>query len=322
MNAHAVRLPTGPMHRPWEKLARLREIAPLVHNITNYVVMNNTANALLAIGASPAMVHAVEEVEEFTGISGALVINIGTLSPQWVEAMNLAAARAVASNIPWVLDPVGAGATRYRTDVAAALVRMHPTVVRGNASEIMVLAGVTGAAGKGVDSAHGGTEALDAARELASRSGAIVAMNDRVDVALAADADGVHVGQLDLSVADARRIVGERMLVGLSVTSMEEARAVRAAEVDYVGVGPVFATASKPDAAAPLGADGTRAVCAVLSVPCVAIGGVGIGNIDDVLSTGVAGVAVISAICAAASPHTAAVELTERIARRRVATRR
>lgn len=147
-------------------------------------------------------------------------------------------------------------------------------------------------------------------------------VNDRVDVALAADADGVHVGQLDLSVADVRRIVGERMLVGLSVTSMEEARAVRAAEVDYVGVGPVFATASKPDAAAPLDADGTRAVCAVLSVPCVAIGGVGIGNIDDVLSTGVAGVAVISAICAAASPHAAAVELSERIARRRVATRR
>ena len=181
MSTHAMRLPTGPMLRPWEKLARLREIAPLVHNITNYVVMNNTANALLAIGASPAMVHAVEEVEEFTGISGALVINIGTLSPQWVEAMSLAAARAVASSIPWVLDPVGAGATRYRTDVAAALVQLRPTVVRGNASEVMVLAGVTGAAGKGVDSAYTGSAALDAARNLATRSGAIVAMTGEVD---------------------------------------------------------------------------------------------------------------------------------------------
>jgi len=192
MNTHAVRLPTGPMHRPWEKLARLREIAPLVHNITNYVVMNNTANALLAIGASPAMVHAVEEVEEFTGLAGALVINIGTLSPLWVEAMKLAAVRAVARSIPWVLDPVGAGATRYRTDVAAALLRLRPTVVRGNASEVMVLAGVAGAAGKGVDSAHGGTEALDAARRLAAESGAIVAMTGAVDYVT----DGVRVVEL------------------------------------------------------------------------------------------------------------------------------
>lgn len=192
MSIHAMRLPTGPMLRPWEKLARLREIAPLVHNITNYVVMNNTANALLSIGASPAMVHAIEEVEEFTGISGALVINIGTLSPQWVEAMHLAAARAVAGGIPWVLDPVGAGATRYRTDVAAALVQLHPTVVRGNASEIMVLAGVTGAVGKGVDSAYTGSAALDAARNLAARSGAIVAMTGEVDYVT----DGVRVVEL------------------------------------------------------------------------------------------------------------------------------
>ena len=192
MSTHAMRLPTGPMLRPWEKLARLREIAPLVHNITNYVVMNNTANALLAIGASPAMVHAIEEVEEFTGISGALVINIGTLSPQWVEAMYLAAAREVAGGIPWVLDPVGAGATRYRTDVAAALVQLRPTVVRGNASEIMVLAGVTGAAGKGVDSAYTGSAALDAARNLATRSGAIVAMTGEVDYVT----DGVRVVEL------------------------------------------------------------------------------------------------------------------------------
>ena len=192
MSTHAVRLPTGPMHRPWEKLARLREIAPLVHNITNYVVMNNTANALLAIGASPAMVHAVEEVEDFTGISGALVINIGTLSPQWVAAMYLAAARAVAGGIPWVLDPVGAGATRYRTDVAAALLLLRPTVVRGNASEIMVLAGVAGAAGKGVDSAHSGTDALAAAQHLARASGVLVAMTGAVDYVT----DGARVVEL------------------------------------------------------------------------------------------------------------------------------
>lgn len=166
---------------PWTPLARLRAAAPLVHNITNYVVMNTTANALLAIGASPAMVHAVEEVEDFTAISQALVVNIGTLSPRWVEAMRLAAIRAREVGIPWVLDPVGAGATSYRTNVAADLVRLRPSVIRGNASEIMVLAGAVGAGGKGVDSAHATEDALEPARRLARDAGAVVAMTGAVD---------------------------------------------------------------------------------------------------------------------------------------------
>src|SRR5256884_8265030 len=99
-------------------LEALRARRPLVHNITNYVAMTVSANVLLALGASPAMVHAVEEVEDFVGISNALVINIGTLSPRWVEAMRLAAAKAVQLRKPWVLDPVGCGATPYRTGVA------------------------------------------------------------------------------------------------------------------------------------------------------------------------------------------------------------
>ena len=165
----------------WAPLARLRAAAPLVHNITNYVVMNNTANALLAAGASPAMVHAVEEVEEFVAISQALVVNIGTLSPPWVEAMHLAVAGARAGGIPWVLDPVGTGATRYRTEVAAELARLGPSVVRGNASEVMVLAGSVGAAGRGVDSTHATDDALEPARRLARDTGAIVAMTGAVD---------------------------------------------------------------------------------------------------------------------------------------------
>jgi hydroxyethylthiazole kinase len=173
---------------PWAPLERLRTIAPLVHNVTNYVVMNNTANALLAIGASPAMVHAVEEVEEFTAISHALVINIGTLSARWVDAMRLAARRAGSAGIPWVLDPVGAGATRYRTEVAAELTRLGPTVIRGNASEIMVLSGRLGAAGKGVDSAHTTEDALRPARQLARETGALVAMTGVVDYVT----DGEH----------------------------------------------------------------------------------------------------------------------------------
>jgi hydroxyethylthiazole kinase len=181
MSTSSMREPTSGMPAPWENLARVRATAPLVHNITNYVVMNNSANALLAVGASPAMVHAVEEVEEFVAISRAVVINIGTLSPRWVEAMRLAVTRATRAGIPWVLDPVGVGATTYRTAVGAELARLRPSVIRGNASEIMVLAGSVDAAGKGVDSAHSTDAALAPARALARASGAMVAMTGVVD---------------------------------------------------------------------------------------------------------------------------------------------
>jgi hydroxyethylthiazole kinase len=171
----------APALDPWAPIARLRAAAPLVHNITNYVVMNNTANALLAIGASPAMAHAVEEVEDFTAISQALVVNIGTLSPQWVEAMRLAAIRAQAVGIPWVIDPVGVGATSYRTTVAADLVRLRPTVIRANASEVMILAGWVSDGGKGVDSAHATEDGLEPARRLARETRTVVAMTGAVD---------------------------------------------------------------------------------------------------------------------------------------------
>jgi hydroxyethylthiazole kinase len=161
-------------------IGRLRQRAPLVHNITNYVVMNITANALLAAGASPAMVHAAEEAGEFAGIAGALVINIGTLSPHWVTAMELAANAAVSKGVPWILDPVAAGATAYRTKTAAALAKLKPSVIRGNASEIMALAGESGAA-KGVDSTQGSEAATNAARHLARSTGATVAVTGAVD---------------------------------------------------------------------------------------------------------------------------------------------
>jgi len=161
-------------------LAEIRRTAPLVHNITNYVVMNNTANALLALGASPAMVHAADEVEEFVGISRALVVNIGTLSTPWVTAMRIAADRARERRIPWALDPVGVGATAYRNAVAADLAGRGPAVVRGNASEILALAG-TGARTKGVDSTHGADAAVDAARDLALRTRAVVAVTGATD---------------------------------------------------------------------------------------------------------------------------------------------
>ncbi len=162
--------------------ADLRAKSPLVHNITNYVVMTISANVLLAVGASPAMVHAVEEAEDFAAISSSLVVNIGTLSPRWVEAMKLAAGKMVAMGKPWVLDPVGCGATPYRTGVAVDLAGMKPTIIRGNASEIMSLAGASGA-GKGVDSTASSDAALTAAASLAERTGAVVAVTGATDYA-------------------------------------------------------------------------------------------------------------------------------------------
>ena len=122
-------------------LKKVREKKPLVHNITNYVVMNYTANALLACGASPVMAHAAEEVEEMVSLAGALVLNIGTLTLQWVEAMLRAGRKANALKVPVVLDPVGSGATLLRTDSAKRLTReLSIQVVRGNASEVLSLA--------------------------------------------------------------------------------------------------------------------------------------------------------------------------------------
>lgn len=161
--------------------AKLRQERPLVHNITNYVVMSLSANVLLALGASPAMVHAVEEVEDFVSISAALVVNIGTLSPSWVDGMQHAAARAVALGKPWVLDPVGCGATPYRTRVAAELAQQKPTIIRGNASEILSLAGAAAAGGKGVDSTADSDAAVSAAVALAKRTGAVVAVTGAID---------------------------------------------------------------------------------------------------------------------------------------------
>jgi hydroxyethylthiazole kinase len=143
--------------------------------------MEVVANCLLALGASPAMVHAEEEVEDFLGIAQALVVNIGTLSPPWVAAMLRAAARAGALGRPWVLDPVGAGATPYRTRTALDLIALRPMVIRGNASEILALAGAAAGPTKGVDSAHGADEAVDAARQLAASSGAVVAVTGAID---------------------------------------------------------------------------------------------------------------------------------------------
>jgi hydroxyethylthiazole kinase len=165
----------------WASLQAIRQEAPLVHNITNFVAMEVVANCLLALGASPAMVQAEEEVEDFLALAQALVINVGTLSSAQLAAMRRAALRAVALGRPWVLDPVGAGATPWRTAAVAGLTALRPTVIRGNASEILALAGSAAGAPKGVDSAHGSDEAVDAAQQLARSCGAVVAVTGEID---------------------------------------------------------------------------------------------------------------------------------------------
>jgi len=162
-------------------IEKIRETSPLIHNITNYVVMNTTANALLAIGASPVMAHAIEEVEEMTGIARALVINIGTLSESWVNAMFRAVRRAGELGIPVILDPVGAGATSYRTKTCHDLIDvLSPAIIRGNASEIMALV-MGDAKTKGVDSSDPSAAALEAAKHLNRATGSVVCVSGEVD---------------------------------------------------------------------------------------------------------------------------------------------
>jgi hydroxyethylthiazole kinase len=161
-------------------LAAVQSQKPLVHCITNYVAMNIAANVVLAVGGSPAMVHAEAEVADFVPISGALTINIGTLSPSWVSAMQKAADAAKAAGKPWVLDPVAHFATPYRGEVVQDLMARGPTIIRGNASEILALLGAA-TAGKGVDSGDSVADAEGAAIALAKTQGCIVVVTGAMD---------------------------------------------------------------------------------------------------------------------------------------------
>jgi hydroxyethylthiazole kinase len=167
--------------QPGDSLRRLREAKPLVHQITNYVVMNETANATLALGALPVMAHAQEEVGEMAAIAGALVLNIGTLSPHWVEAMIHAGQVANQRGTPVVLDPVGAGATTYRTDTAKRILdEVRVTVLRGNAGEVATLVGVD-AEVRGVESIGAGGDPADLARQAAKTLDVVASVTGPVD---------------------------------------------------------------------------------------------------------------------------------------------
>jgi hydroxyethylthiazole kinase len=161
-------------------LAAVRERGPLVHCLTNIVVANFTANVLLAVGAAPIMVENPQESGQFAAGADAVLVNMGTLSQDRIEAMRLASASASSAGVPWVLDPVAAGAIAERTKLSHELLDNKPAVVRGNGSEVMCVGGV-GAPGKGVDSLASAAEALPAAQSVARRYGCVVAVSGEVD---------------------------------------------------------------------------------------------------------------------------------------------
>ena len=177
-----------------DALRRMRAQRPLVHQITNFVVMNETANATLAIGALPVMAHAPEEVAEMAGVAGSLVLNIGTLTLEWVDSMILAGKAAGRAGVPVILDPVGAGATSLRTRSARRILdEVAVSILRGNAAEIAVLAGRQ-AEIRGVEAIGGDQDAAELAAAAARTLGCTVAVTGPVD--------GVSDGQNTLRVAN------------------------------------------------------------------------------------------------------------------------
>jgi hydroxyethylthiazole kinase len=168
-------------------LHAVREQKPLVVNITNYVVMNNTANALLAIGASPIMAHSREEMAEMMSFSGALVVNIGTLDSLWIPRMMVAVEQANNHNKVVVLDPVGCGASKLRTQTSRQIAdAANKLIIRGNASEIIALAGEQGTS-KGVDSTDSSEAAVGAAQYLAKTYQCNVVVSGETDFIITAD---------------------------------------------------------------------------------------------------------------------------------------
>jgi hydroxyethylthiazole kinase len=198
-------------HAAAQNLSTVRAKAPLVHNITNLVVMNYTANALLAMGASPVMAHALEEVEEMAALAGALVLNIGTLTAEWVESMLKAGRSASRAGTPVILDPVGSGATALRTSTAGRIIaETRPAVVRGNASEILSLR-EAGSRTRGVDSRHGVDQAADAARSLAAELQCVLAITGPVDL--------VTDGRRVVRVANGHPLMGRVTGTGCTATA-------------------------------------------------------------------------------------------------------
>lgn len=448
--------------------------SPLVLNLTNYVAMNFSANALLAVGASPIMSFYEGEMEDLTGRCDSLVINTGCLDDSFGKAAQKAAGIALESGKPWVLDPAGVGAGRKRSEFCRLLIeRYKPSVIRANASEVSCLYSllcedIETDGGRGVDATVGSGETLEKAEKLAIRTGSVVSMsgetdyitdgikvlrvdggsdvmpmitamgctasaltaafaatrnnameaayhamklmaaagemaaartrlpgsfqtefidalsrlgrerfdkaslrlylvtdrqlsggrdivriareaalggatmvqlrekdidtdsfvklavelkkellplgiplivNDRVDVALASGADGVHIGQSDMPYEMARRMLGPDRIIGLSVENIAQVVEANALDVDYIGISPVLSTPTKKDTAEPFGFDGLEKAAALSIHPTVAIGGMNGSTAGRAILSGADGIAVVSAIVCSPDPRKAAENL-------------
>ena len=195
--------------RAADLLAELRAEPPLVHCITNSVVTGFTANVLLALGAAPAMVDITGEAGMFAAISSGLLVNLGTPTPEQRSASLEAVGGARTAGTPWVLDPVAVGALPVRTALAQDLLALRPTLIRGNASEVLALAGRS-QGGRGVDALDGTEAAADAARELARSTGGAVAVSGPVDLIVDAD----HEVRIDNGDALLTRVTGGGCALG------------------------------------------------------------------------------------------------------------
>jgi len=214
--------------RAGEMLAAMQKRRPLVHNITNWVVTNVTANALLAAGASPVMAHAREEVADMAAIAQALVLNIGTLTTPLVEAMIIAGKKAREKGIPIVLDPVGVGATPMRTEAAERiLAEVGATILRGNASEMSVLGGVGGTV-KGGDAEEAAQDLEETAVEVARKFNCVVALTGKRDYV----SDGGSLLAVDNGHEMLTRVTGTGCMVSALVAAFAGALDRRAGQTD------------------------------------------------------------------------------------------
>ncbi|QMU95772.1 hydroxyethylthiazole kinase [Microbacterium esteraromaticum] len=237
-------------------LTRVREAPPLTHCITNSVVTGFTANTLLAVGASPAMVDIVGEAGLFAGVASGLLVNLGTPTPEQRAASLEAVAGANAAGTPWVLDPVAIGALPVRTALAAELASLRPTAVRGNASEILALAG-SGAGGRGVDAVDAPDAADDAARSLAARWGSVVAVSGPVDLLT----DGTRVIRIANGDALLTRVTGGGCALGAVMAAfLGAARATAADALDAVASASLVYTIAAEHAARVADGPGSFAV--------------------------------------------------------------
>ncbi|KAK9058443.1 hypothetical protein SSX86_023285 [Deinandra increscens subsp. villosa] len=210
--------------KSWSYLSTLRQQSPLIQCITNLVSMDLMANTLLAAGASPAMIHSILEIPDFTPHTQSVLINVGTLTPEWLPAMKAAAGVANQFGKPWVLDPAAVGASGFRLKACLELIELKPTVIRGNGSEIISLSMASIGSGKGADSLHESSDALEAAKSLAKSSGAIVAISGSVDF-----------------VTDGQRVVGAHNGLPMMQKITASGCAVTALIAAFVAIDPTHA---------------------------------------------------------------------------------